>query len=266
MQHQTTAAGTDKQGPWKVGDFHKIGAQQTLVGEALCELIRLGAGTEVLDVACGSGNTAIAAARRGGNVTGIDIVPALVQKARERARSEGFEIAFQEGNAEELPFPDSSFDVVLSTFGVMFAPDQERAAAELLRVCKRGGKIALATWTPESLPGRLFATTSKYLSPPPGKPPVRWGTVPGLCELFGTNVTRITLYDQFTYHRERSVDDWITLMRTYFGPVSLAFSRLESEQRAGYERDLREAVSSYNRATDGTLCAAMSYVSVIIDR
>lgn len=266
MEQKTAASAADKQGPWKIGDFHKIGVQQTLVGELLCEEIRLSAGKDVLDVACGSGNTAIAAARRNCRVTGLDIVPALVQKARERAASEGFEITLQEGNAEELPFKDASFDVVLSTFGVMFAPDQERAASELVRVCKPGGTIALATWTPESLPGRMFAVSSKHLPPPPGKPPIRWGTVPGLCELFSDRVRRVTLYDHFTYQRERNVDDWITTMRTYFGPVSAAFSRLEGENRATYERDLRQTVSSFNRATDGTLCVAMSYVNVVVER
>ncbi len=266
MEKQTAPSGLDKQGPWKIGDFHKIGAQQTNVGEVLCDEIALSAGAQVLDVACGSGNTALAAARRNCRVTGIDIVPALVHKARERASSEGFEITFQEGNAEELPFEDASFDVVLSTFGVMFAPDQERAASELIRVCKPGGTIGLATWTPESMPGRMFATSLKYLPPPPGKPPIRWGTASGLRDLFSARVKNMTLHDHFTYHREPSVDAWITTMRTYFGPVSMAFSRLEGQQRTDYEQDLREAVSSYNRATDGTLRIAMSYVDVIIER
>src|SRR5579862_8218503 len=163
--------------PWKLGDFHVIGAQQVLVGEVLCDDADLGSGSRVLDVACGSGNTTLAAARRGALATGLDLVDALVERARMRTAAEGFDVEYVVGNAESLPFADASFDAVLSTFGVMFAPDQERAAAEMLRVCKPGGTIAMANWTAESLPGAMFALNARYVPRPPGtRSAIEWGT------------------------------------------------------------------------------------------
>lgn len=252
--------------PWTIGDFHVIGAGHTIVGEALCEDAGLTAGRTVLDVACGSGNTALAAARRGAVVSGLDLYDKLIERARMRAQVEGFDIDFRAGNCEQLPFADASFDYVLSTFGVMFAPDQERAAAELLRVCKPRGTIALSNWTLESLPGAMFALGAKY---GPARPagthaPIEWGTVPGLRRLFGDREMR--LLDRVVYMRFRSVDAMIATFREHFGPMKMLFDAAPAEKREAIERELEEIVLRYNRATDGTLCAAMSYVNALITR
>jgi SAM-dependent methyltransferase len=250
--------------PWTLGDFHVIGAGQLLVGEVLCDDINLGAGKRVLDVACGSGNTTLAAARRRNSVVGLDLVEALVERARARTVAEGFDVEYVTGNAESLPFADASFDAVLSTFGVMFAPDQERAANELVRVCKPGGTIGLANWTVESLPGAMFALTARYLSPPTGtRPAIEWGTVPGLLRLFGGKVHSIRVVDRCVRQSFASVDDWVDVFRTYFGPVKRVFDTLDPERATQYEVELRETVRRYNRATDGTLTTAMSYVNAI---
>ena len=181
-----------QQQAWAAGDFAVVGTGQQIVGEALCEAVDLRAGSRVLDVACGAGNTALAAARRFAEVVGVDYVPALLARGRERAAAERLPVAFQEGDAEALPFPDASFDVVLSTFGVMFAPDQAQAAAELLRVCRPGGTIGLANWTPEGFTGQSSAIRNRYAPPPPGlAPPGRWGTEDGVRALLGEGVADV---------------------------------------------------------------------------
>jgi len=254
--------------PWGLGDFHVIGAGQLLVAEVLCDDVDLTAGNSVLDIACGSGNTALAAARRRNDVTGLDLIESLVERARRRAEAEGFPIKLVTGNAEALPFKDASFDVVLSTFGVMFAPNQQKAADEMLRVCKPGGTIGLANWTPESAPGAMFRLTSQYLPPRPGatSPIAGWGNVPGLQNLFGDRITGLRLIDRTVRQRFESVDDWIATFREYFGPVRQTFASLDGAQQGQYERALREVITSYNRATDGTLSVAMAYVNVIMQK
>jgi ubiquinone/menaquinone biosynthesis C-methylase UbiE len=254
--------------PWKVGDFHVIGAEHTIVGEYLCDDCDLGAGNTVLDVACGSGNTALAAARRRNRVTGLDLVEGLIERAKGRAAAEGFEIEFVTGTAEQLPFPDASFDYVLSTFGVMFAPDQQRAADEILRVCKPGGRIALANWTLESLPGAMFRLGAQYMqTPPPGPhPPIEWGTVPGIQRLFGNRVNHIRLYDRSTRSRFPSIDHWFATFRDYFGPVNTLYYSLDEAKREAFQREMCEAALRYNRAADGTLSLAMSYVNVVMEK
>ncbi len=260
----TTA--TPAPSPWSLGDFHVIGAAHTLVGELLCEDCSLGAAHRVLDVACGSGNTALAAARRGNTVTGVDLVDKLIECARMRADAEGFRIDFRTGNAEQLPFEDASFDYVLSTFGVMFAPEQERAANELLRVCKPGGTIGLSNWTLESLAGSMFALSSKYAPPPAGmRAPIEWGTAPRLKQLFGDRV-QMRVVDHHVYSRFPSVDEMITTFRRYFGPMVMLFERVPAEQHAAVEEELRQVIGRYNRATDGTLAAAMTYINVIMTK
>lgn len=253
--------------PWSAGDFHVIGAAHTMVGEVLCEDAGLGAGNRVLDVACGSGNTALAAARRGNEVAGIDIVEQLIERARVRAKAEGFSIDFSVGNCERLPFADAQFDYVFSTFGVMFAGDAERAASELLRVCRPGGTIGLACWTAESMPGEMFAISRAYMPvPPAGRPPVEWGSVPGLQRLFGGKVRRIRLYDRCTYSRFRSADEMLATFKRYFGPVKMLFEGLPPEKHPEADATFRETILRYDRATDGTLSAAMTYVNVVIER
>ena len=238
-----------------------------IVGERLCEAVDLSSGQRVLDVACGSGNTAIAAARRKCQVTGVDYVPALLSRARERAAVEGLEINFQEGDAEDLKFPDASFDVVLSTFGVMFAPNQQQAAAEMLRVCKPGGRIGLSNWTPEGRVGDLFRLTSKYVPPPPGlAPPVRWGTEQGLRELLGTGISDLRMTPQTFVMRDTSADDWLTFFRTYFGPIVTAFAALDESGQQAFASEVRALLEHHNYATDGTLKVASEYVEVVATR
>lgn len=254
--------------PWSLGDFHVIGAAHTIVGEMLCEDAGLGAGHRVLDVACGSGNTALAAARRGNRVTGLDLVEKLTERARVRAQAEGFDIDFHTGNCQQLPFEDGSFDYVFSTFGVMFALDQEQAANELLRVCKSGGTIALANWTQESMVGAMLALSAKYGPPPPPnfKPPILWGSVSGLQRLFGGRASTMRLYDRCAYSRFVSVDDMVTTFKTYFGPMKMLFETMPAELHEAATEDFRQVVLRYNRATDGTLAAAMTYINVILTK
>lgn len=258
----TTAQGPS---PWTLGDFHVIGAPATIVGEYLCDDCSIGAGHRVLDVACGSGNTALSAARRGAAVTGLDLVDKLIDRARIRAQAEGFRIEFQTGNAEALPYEDDSFDDVLSTFGVMFAPNQEKAADELLRVCRRGGTIGLANWTLESLPGALFALASKHAAPPPGtRPAIEWGTVSGLQRLFSNRVEHVRLIDHCFQARYASADHWLATFKEYFGPMRMLYERVPAEQHAAVDDEVRSLILRYNRATDGTLSVAMSYINAIL--
>src|SRR5262252_3858397 len=183
---------TRQQAAWSSGDYAVVGTTLQIVGETLCEALDLRSGARVLDVAAGNGNATLAAARRWCDVTSTDYVTSLLESGRLRAQAEGHTIQFQEADAENLPFPDASFDVVMSTFGVMFAPDQDKAASELARVCKPGGKIGLANWTPESFIGQLFKTIGKYIPPAPGvKSPALWGTTARLEELFGKTAKEI---------------------------------------------------------------------------
>ena len=253
--------------PWKLGDFHVIGRTHN-AGDVLCDDCGLGAEARVLDVACGSGNTALSAARYGARVTGLDLVDKLIERARIRAEAEGFNIEFLTGTAEELPFPDGTFDYVLSTFGVMFAPNQERAASELLRVCKPGGTIGLSNWTPESFPGTMFGIGRKYGPPPPpgARPPIEWGTVPGLQRLFGGKVREMRLLDRSFRTDFANFDAWFDTFRNFFGPMKMLFDNLPQEQAQGVRDELREAVMRYNRATDGTLSVAMCYVNVVMHK
>lgn len=251
--------------PWNQGDFHIIGRMHN-AGDVLCDDCGLGAGARVLDVACGSGNTALSAARYGARVTGLDLVEKLVERARIRAQAEGFDIDFIAGTAEALPFPDATFDYVLSTFGVMFAPDQERAANELLRVCKPGGTIGLSNWTLESFAGSLFAIGRKYGPPPPpgARPPIEWGTVPGLLRLFGGKARELRLLDRSFRSDFVSFDAWFDTFRRFFGPMKTLFDNLPQEQAAVVREEIQETVTRYNRAVDGTLSVAMSYVNVLV--
>jgi SAM-dependent methyltransferase len=263
----TSVMNTTTLSPWMLGDFHVIGAGHTIVGETLCEDAGLSAGMRALDVACGSGNTTLAAARRGCRASGLDLVPALIERARVRAQAEGFNIEFTTGNAEKLPFEDGAFDAALSTFGVMFAPDQERAANELLRVCKPGGTIALANWTPESMPGAMFALSGKFgLAPPGPHAPIEWGTVPGLKRLFDGKVSSMRICDRIVYARAADAAELLARFKQYFGPTIMLFERVPAERHAELEKELLSVYARYNRATDGTLAAAMSYVNVVMTK
>jgi SAM-dependent methyltransferase len=253
-----------QQAIWSAGDFHVIGVGQLIVGEILCEEIVLTAGARVLDVGCGAGNTSLAAARRMARVSGIDIVPALLDRARRRAEAEGLELDLREGDAQAVPYPDASFDVVLSTFGAMFAPDHERTASELLRVCRPGGTIGMANWTPQSFVGDLFRLTATFVPPSvPTRPAVEWGSGPRLRELFGDHLTSLRLSDHVWRHRFHSAGQWLEVFRNWFGPILRAFEALDEPRAAEYARELIALVHRHNRATDGTVLAAYEYVNVI---
>jgi len=253
-----------QQQAWAAGDFSMIGAGLVLVGELLCEAIDLRAGQDVLDVATGSGNTALAAARRRGRVVGIDFVPAALERARERAAAERLPVTFQEGDAENLPFPEASFDIVLSTFGVMFAPDQEKAARELLRVCRPGGKIGMANWTPDSLVGEVFRITARYVQPPPGlKPATLWGTEERLRELLGDGIRSLRTTGRVHVFRNLSVEHHEEFLRTYSGPTQKAFEALDAAGREALARDRLEILHRFNRSGDETLVAPSDYLEVV---
>jgi ubiquinone/menaquinone biosynthesis C-methylase UbiE len=221
----------------------------------------------VLDVATGSGNAAIAAARRWCEVVGVDYVPALLARGRERAAAEALPVTFRECDADRVPFDDGSFDVVLSTFGVMFAPDQERAADELLRVCKSGGKIGLANWTPTGFIGRVLQTIGKHVAPVPGlKPSTLWGSEPRLHELFASRASIASTLRQFAF-RYRSPQHWLDVFRTFYGPVTKAFAAVEARGgREQLERDLLALLAQMNRSHDETLIVPSDYLEVVLTK
>ena len=255
-----------QQATWASGDFAVIGTTLQIVGESLCEAVDLCAGERVLDVACGNGNATLAAARRWARVTGADYVPELLAKARQRARAEGLSVELCEADAEALPFGDAAFDVVLSTFGVMFAPDQVRAAGELARVCRSGGRIGLANWTPEGFIGQVFKILGTYVPPAAGlRSPALWGTPARLEELF-RGVTRAVRFTRRTFNfRYRSPQHFLEVFRTYYGPMATAFATLDEQRQAALTHDLLELMVRLNAAQDGTLVVPSEYLEVVID-
>jgi ubiquinone/menaquinone biosynthesis C-methylase UbiE len=255
-----------QQAAWASGDYAVIGTSLQIVGETLCEALDIRSGDRVLDVAAGNGNATLAAARRWCRVTSTDYVPALLEKAKLRAPAEGLDVTFETADAEALPQADASFDVVLSTFGVMFAPNQERAASEMLRVCKPGGKIGLANWTPEGFIGHLFKTIGKHLPPPAGvRPPALWGTMERLNELFRTGGSVSATPRVFVF-RYRSPEHWVDVFRTWYGPVHKAFAALPADQQEVLEADLLALIGRFNRAGDGTMVVPSDYLEVVVTR
>ncbi len=243
---------------WATGDFNQIARQNVIMGEALCEAVDPHAGERVLDVACGSGTAALVAARRYCKVAGIDYVPDLIECARKRATAEGLEAEFEVGDAQALPFPDASFDVLLSVYGVQFAPDQEKAATEMLRVCRRGGRIALASPYPKGWSGDFFAAIARHVPPPPGvNPPLRWGTEAGATELLGPGTRSITNEKRTALQYYHSVDHAAEMFLTYFGPTIRA---AEAASREEVAEDLKTVFNRYNRATDGTAVIENTYL------
>ena len=258
---------TRQQGAWSSGDYAVVGTTLQIVGEELCEALDLRAGSSVLDVAAGNGNVSLAAARRWCDVVATDYVPALLERARERADAERLQIEFREADAEALPFADQSFDVVVSTFGVMFTPDQDRAAGELLRVCKHGGKIGLANWTPEGFIGQLFKTIGKHVPPPAGaKSPALWGTRPRLGELFESHAASIESAQRYFVLRYRSAEHWLEIFKTYYGPVLKAFAALTPPAQSALEHDIRSLIAQFNRSGDSTMVVPSEYLQVIVTR
>jgi ubiquinone/menaquinone biosynthesis C-methylase UbiE len=256
-----------QQKAWASGDYAMFGTALLIISELLCEAVDLRPGQKVLDVATGSGNTALAAARRYGEVTGIDYVPALLERGRERAAVERLEVTFQEGDAENVPFPDASFDTVLSTVGVMFAPDQQKAANELLRVCRPGGRIGLASWTPDSFSAEMPRVFARYVPPPDGLlSPSRWGAEEHVLELLGDGVGDLQIARRSFVFRYRSFRHYLEMLQTHLGPTRRAFESLEAAEREGLEGDLADLVNRFNRSGDGTMVVPSDYLEVVAVR
>ncbi|HEY8612892.1 MAG TPA: class I SAM-dependent methyltransferase [Roseomonas sp.] len=250
---------------WAAGDYAVIGTTLQIVGERICEAVDLRASDRVLDVAAGNGNATLAAARRFAAVTSTDYVGALLERGRERAAAEGLPVEFREADAEALPFPDASFDVALSTFGVMFTPDQERAAAELLRVVRPGGRIGLANWTPGGFIGQIFKTIGKHVPPPAGvKSPALWGSEARLAELFPGHRIQATL--QVFNLRYRSATHWLEVFRTWYGPVHRAFAALDPAGQAALEGDIRELLGRLDHGGGNGLVVPSEYLEAVVTR
>ncbi|MEK9279732.1 MULTISPECIES: class I SAM-dependent methyltransferase [unclassified Bradyrhizobium] len=254
-------------GAWSSGDYAIVGTTLQIVGEQLCEALDLRAGSRVLDVAAGNGNATLAAARRWCEVTSTDYVPSLLRRGRERAAAEHLMVEFREADAEALPFADASFDVVVSTFGVMFTPDQDKAASELARVCKPGGKIGLANWTPQGFIGQLFKTIGKHLPPPAGvKSPALWGTAARLDEMFGSQASEIAAEPRMFVFRYRSPMHWLEIFKSFYGPMLKAFAALDETGQAALRRDLLSLLGEFNHADDGTVVVHSEYLEAVISK
>jgi SAM-dependent methyltransferase len=254
-----------QQAAWAAGDYAVIGTTLQIVGETLCEALDLRAGERVLDVAAGNGNATLAAARRWCDVVSTDYVPALLERARARAGAEGLAVQFEQADAEHLQYEDGAFDVVLSTFGVMFTPNQEQAAAEAARVCKRGGRIGLANWTPTSLVGEMFKLIGRYIPPAPGvKSPALWGTEERLRELFGSRIAALQAPRRHFVFRYRSPRHWLDTFRTYYGPMHKAFAALDAGRQEALAEDLLGLAQRFNSATDGSMVAPSEYLEAVI--
>lgn len=254
-----------QQATWASGDYHMIGTQIQIVSELLIEALDLRSTERVLDVATGSGNAALAAARRGASVVGIDYVPGLLDRARRRTEAEGLEAQYVAGDAEALPFASGGFDVVSSVFGVMFAPDQERTARELARVCRPGGRIGLVAHTPEGYIGQLFKANGRHVPPPAGlRSPLQWGTEERLRELFGDRIAELRVEKRHYVFRDRSPEHYIQYWRRYYGPTLKAFDALGAEGQAALEADLLDVIVGFNRAQDGTMVVPSEYLEAVI--
>ena len=250
---------------WGAGDFGIIGTTLQIVGESLCEAVDLHAGSTVLDVAAGNGNCSLAAARRWCDVTSTDYVRALLDDGRRRADGDRLAIHFQEADAEALPFPDASFDVVFSSFGVMFAPNHWRAAAEMLRVCRSGGRIGLANWTPDGFIGQLFKVIGRHVPPPAGlTSPARWGIETHLNQLFAGGAREIRTATSHFVFRYRSAAHWIEVFRTWYGPVHKAFAALGPDADRKLEADLLTLIAGFNRSGDHTMVVPAEYLEVVV--
>ena len=252
---------------WSSGDYTVIGTSLQIVGEQLAEAMDLRAGQTVLDVAAGNGNITLAAARRWCEVTSTDYVELLLARGRQRAEADGLRVKFQIADAEDLPFADASFDAVVSTFGAMFSPDQDRTAGQMIRVCRSGGRIGLANWTPEGFIGQLFKTIGKYLPPPSGvKSPAVWGTRSWLETTFAAAASALAAEPRHFTFRYRSAQHFLDVFRTYYGPMLKAFEALEEVGRQALARDIIELIRRFNTSGDETMVVPSEYLEVIITR
>jgi SAM-dependent methyltransferase len=262
-----TAIKQKQQATWASGDFAVVGTTLQIVGESLAEAADVRADERVLDVAAGNGNATLAAARRFARVTSTDYVPALLDKGRERARAEGLAVRFQEADVEELPFPDESFDVVLSTFGAMFAPDQARTAREMMRVLHPGGRLGMTNWTPAGFIGRLFKVIGGHVPPPAGlKSPAMWGSEAYLAELFGASAAHIRCERRVFNFRYRSAAHWVQVFRDYYGPTHKAFAALDAAGQQALERDLHSLLAELNVAGESSLVVPAEYLEIVITK
>jgi len=256
-----------QQATWASGDFSIIGVTLQIVGESLAEAADIRAHEHVIDIAAGNGNATLAAARRFANVVSTDYVPSLLDKGRARAAAEGLPVDFREADAEALPFPDASFDVALSTFGVMFTPDHARAACEMLRVVRGGGRIAMANWTPEGFVGQLFKTVGKAFPPPAGlKPPALWGTEDYLRQLFGSEAANIHIERKVFNFRYGSAAHMLQIFRDYYGPVHRAFATLSADAARALEQEMLQLLESLNQGGPDSLVVPGEYLEVVVTR
>jgi ubiquinone/menaquinone biosynthesis C-methylase UbiE len=264
-QPDLNALKTRQHAAWSSGDYAVVGTTLQIVGEQLCETLDIRAGQKVLDVAAGNGNATLAAARRWCDVVSTDYVASLLERGRSRAEADGLSVEFKEADAEALSFGNGVFDVVVSTFGVMFTPNQDSAAAELLRVCKSGGKIGMANWTPEGFIGQLFKTLGKYLPPPPGaKSPALWGTEARLTQMFGASASAIKSERRDFMFRYRSPEHFLDVFKSYYGPMLKAFAALDETNQQALRKDLLALIASMNRAQDGTMVVPSEYLEIVI--
>lgn len=249
---------------WSSGDFSVVGTTLQIVGETLAEAANICADEKVLDVAAGNGNATLAAARRFAEVTSTDYVPALLDRGAMRARAEGLAVRFQEADVENLPFPNGSFDVVTSTFGAMFAPDQRRTASEMMRVLRPGGRLAMANWTREGFIGRLFGVVGRHVPPPVGiASPALWGSLVHVSDLLGNTAAGVRGEKRMFNFRYRSASHWIQVFRDYYGPVHRAFAALEPAAQAALEADLRDLLNDMNIAGDQSLVIPGEYLELV---
>ena len=256
-----------QQATWASGDYAIIGTTLQIVGESLAEAADVRAGEEVLDVAAGNGNATLAAARRFARVTSTDYVATLLDKGRERARAEGLGVRFEVADAEALPFPDASFDVVLSTFGAMFAPDHSRAAAEMMRVLRPGGRLGMACWTPEGFIGRLFKVIAAHVPPPAGvRSPTLWGTEPHLATLLGAQAAQVRCARRSFNFRYLSAAHWMQVFRDYYGPTHKAFLSLDRAGAGALERDIAALLEHMNIAGPSSLVVPSEYLEIVVTR
>ena len=258
---------TKQQAAWSSGDYAVVGATLQIVGEQLAEAMDLRAGAKVLDIAAGNGNFTLAAAHRWCNVTSTDYVEALLNRGRLRAEAEGLKVTFQKADAEELPFGDGAFDAVASTFGAMFSPDQGRTASEMLRVCRSGGRIGLANWTPDGFIGQMFKTIGKHLPPPAGlKSPALWGTAEWMEKAFGAESSALKAEPRNFVFRYRSPQHFLDVFRDYYGPMLKAFEALNAAGRKALSQDIIELIGRFNTSSDGTVVVPGEYLEVVVTK